>query len=114
MILNADTFMVVVSALQSLGDNPIAAPVGITSGGPTTTPASGGSGAQAAGISISGGNVTFPPASAVTGARGFKNNSAEMASRIVRDYLEYRYRLARINERERVALARKRAATKTY
>ncbi|MGE4166651.1 MAG: hypothetical protein AB7E67_11770, partial [Xanthobacteraceae bacterium] len=58
MILNADTFMVVVSALQTLGDNPIAAPVGITSGGPTTTPASGGSGAQAAGISISGGNVT--------------------------------------------------------
>lgn len=115
MILNADTFMVVISALQTLGDNPIAQPVGIATGGPTATPASGGAGtSQAPGISIAGGNVTFPTPRPVITPRQQKSKSAEMASRIVRDYLAYRYRLAQIAMRERLALDKKRSATKSY
>ena len=97
MIQNADTFMVVISALQTLGTNPVAQNVGITTGTPTVTP--GAAAGQAPGVSITGGNVTLPT-SAITAQPTPKPKSAEMASQIVRDYLAYRYKLVHELARE--------------
>ncbi len=92
MIENADTFMVVVSALQILGSNPYAPAVTISAGGvsasatPGTAP-----GAQGQITPPSGANSiqgTFPSAPTTISA-----DQAKMARQIVHDYLVYRQRL---------------------
>ena len=112
MILNADTFMVVVSALQTLGGNPVAPGVAINAGGviasvpkdgSVTTTTTGPTGDSMKVVAVGG---TAP----VTRDAKY----AEMASQIVRDYLNYRYRLSRDNTQFRLALDKKRSSTKSY
>ena len=96
MILNADTFMVVISALQTLGNNPTAPAVAISTGDlSANVPAAGTSGAApAASAGTSGTNVIIQnPAQGTPPAKDAKN--AEMAAQIVSAYLRYRYLLAR-------------------
>ena len=99
MILNADTFMVVISALQTLGSNPVAPAVAINAGGvsasvpkdgTTTTTITAPSGEVTKITNVGGTNGT--------GARDAK--SAEMAAQIVSGYLRYRMILVREMARE--------------
>lgn len=94
MIMNADTFMAVISALQTLGNNPTAQQVALTGGSltitapgttaPGSTPGTAGTGATTANFQTA---PQAPP--------GTKDQSAEIAGQIVRDYLRYRMWLAR-------------------
>lgn len=94
MIMNADTFMVVVSALQILGSNPVAPAVTISAGGVSAS-------ATAPGGSSSGtasGTIT-PPTNATNitnvtpTAQQLNPENARMAAQIVHDYLIYRRKL---------------------
>ena len=93
MITNADTFMVVISALQILGSNPVAPGVAITAGSisATTTP---GTGTAAGTTDI---KVTAPTANTLQDvkptAQQVSADSAKAAGDIVKAYLAYRMRL---------------------
>jgi hypothetical protein len=110
MILNADTFMVTISALQNLGPNPVAPAVAIQAGGVTASvkkddaEASVTTGKDAAPIIVPIFKDTpKPPA-----------KSAEMSARIVRDYLGYRLRLTQALRSKRGYIDRKRHEAKNY
>jgi hypothetical protein len=100
MILNADTFMVVISALQTLGTNPVAPAVGISTGNITANvPAGAGQGTPGASASTAGSAITIQTLPNPTALpQGSKN--AEMAALIVRAYLNYRMTLGRELARE--------------
>jgi hypothetical protein len=92
MITNADTFMVVVSALQILGSNPVAPSVAITPGSisANTTP---GTGTAAGATDI---KITAPTANLVQDVKPGTQVSAESAKaagEIVKAYLDYRTKL---------------------
>ena len=110
MILNADTFMVVISALQTLGTNPVAPAVAISAGGVSASVPK--DGPASASITTNGDSVKIAAAPDPKGATA-KDKSAEMAAQIVRGYLQYRMALARelARQEERDRLAKRR---KTY
>lgn len=90
MIMNADTFMVVISALQTLGNNPVAPAVAITTGNlnaGATPPA--GTNPPSATAGTSGAQVMIQmPGNTMVPAQNAKN--AEVAAQIVSAYLRYR------------------------
>jgi hypothetical protein len=89
----------VISALQTLGTNPVAPAVAITTGNLAANVPAGGTGSPGASAGTSGAGVTIqtlPNPSAP--AQGAKN--AEMAAQIVAGYLRYRMILAREMARE--------------
>jgi len=104
VILNADTFMVVASALQALGSNQVVPPTVITAGSISNTrgDASGGQAAIENGGAIiitdpkTGATTTVPvsvqaiSSSTVT----ISADNAAVAAAIIRDYLRFRQRLA--------------------
>jgi hypothetical protein len=104
MVTNADTFMVVVSALQVLGSNPTAPAVAISAGGLTAT------------VTKDGAEIKQPnPAkSEIKNVAQEKAAAAkaEAVGQIVKDYLKYREGLTRYNDvmdaRLRAAKARQR------
>jgi len=102
VILNADTFMVVASALQALGSNQVVPPVVITAGSINNTKGDA-SGATAA---VEGGGVLVTSPSGVVstvqtatiqplGTANFRMSAdnAEVAAGIIRDYLRFRQKL---------------------
>lgn len=92
MILNADTFMVVVSALQILGSNPVAPAVAISAGGVSAT-ASKDTATSSIDSENKSPNLVIQQ---VTGTAAPANaENAKMAAQIVRDYLSYRHAMAR-------------------
>jgi hypothetical protein len=93
MIVNADTFMAVISALQSLGNNPTAQAVALP-GASLTVTAPGAT--PGAGSGAGTGSVTTTVQATNSGQLpNAKDRSAEIAGQIVRDYLRYRMWLAR-------------------
>jgi hypothetical protein len=104
MIMNADTFMVVISALQTLGSDPVAPGVAINAGGVTATAAK--DGTTTATITAPSGEITKVTNVQGTGPTTRDAKSAEMAAQIVSAYLRYRMvlgrELAREEERDRV------------
>ena len=111
MILNADTFMVVVSALQTLGSNPVAPAVAINAGGVTASVPK--DGATTATITT-GGDTTKITTVGGTGPTTRDAANAKAATDIVKAYLAYRYRVARDSAHYRGPLDRRRSATKNY
>ncbi len=91
MIMNADTFMVVISALQTLGNNPVAPGVALHGASLTVTPAATGAPGQAG---TGAATASFQP-NALTQLPSAKDKSAEMAAQIVSAYLQYRMILSR-------------------
>lgn len=91
MILNADTFMAVVSALQTLGNQPVAQNLALQAGSLTVTTQTGGTpGAPAAGAATG----VFQPAASQPPPNPSRDKGAVIAGQIVRDYLAYRRWLA--------------------
>jgi hypothetical protein len=89
MITNADTFMVVVSALQILGSNPVAPSVAITPGSISATTAGTATGATDI-------KITAPAANLVQDVKQgapVSADSAKAAGEIVKAYLAYRIQL---------------------
>lgn len=97
MIRNADTFMVVVSALQVLGSNQAAPAVVLTPGALTATVNKDG---QAEVKSTPG---TNPDPQKIEGKEASKEN-AKVAGQIVEKYLRYRAALARFEAENRARL----------
>jgi hypothetical protein len=105
MILNADTFMVVISALQTLGSNPVAPAVAINAGGGLTASVPKDGSVTTAELKAPTGEVT--KITTVPGtATAAKNDSAKMAAQIVNDYLKYRIALARYNDQKMARMRR--------
>ncbi|MDO9412887.1 MAG: hypothetical protein Q7T81_09975 [Pseudolabrys sp.] len=87
MIMNADTFMAVISALQTLGNAPVAQNLALQAGSLTvTTQPAGTPGAPAAGQATG----VFQPPAATPPANPSRDKGAVVAGQIVRDYLAYR------------------------
>ncbi|MBU0499562.1 MAG: hypothetical protein KJ558_13590 [Gammaproteobacteria bacterium] len=88
MVRNIDTFMVVVSALQIVGTNPVAPAVAISAGSMTAKAGSGGPEA-ALGDGTKASNIE------IKGVQSVENKNADAAVKIVQAYLNYRrqYRL---------------------
>jgi hypothetical protein len=124
IVMNADTFMVVASALQTLGANPVAPAVVISSGDITTSAGAPGAGTANASVTISGGNVAIGSSDgkplAIKNAGADANyqmtaEKAQMAADIINDYLHYRLALAKDMRRiERAERAKKAAAVARY
>jgi hypothetical protein len=95
MITNADTFMVVVSALQILGSNPVAPAVAIQAGGVTATAAAPAAGQPGGTASATVAQPSAPVISQVTGTSQTSAENAAMAKQIVQAYLNYRANLTR-------------------
>lgn len=99
MILNADTFMVVISALQTLGSNPVAPAVAINAGGVSASIPK--DGTTTTTITAPTGEVTkIANVQGTNGAGARDAKSAEMAAQIVSGYLRYRMILGREMARE--------------
>ena len=94
MITNADTFMVVVSALQVLGSNPVAPALAIQAG--SVSGAAPRDGTPSAQITQSGPGIAI---GTVAGSNMSAEN-AKVAAQIVRDYLRYRAALARYQDQK--------------
>jgi hypothetical protein len=91
MIMNADTFMAVISALQTLGNDPVAQNLALQAGSLTvTTQAAGTPGLPAAGAATG----VFQPAASQPQSNPSRDKGAVVAGQIVRDYLIYRKWLA--------------------
>ncbi len=126
IVMNADTFMVVASALQTLGANPVAPAVVISSGDVSTSAGAPGAGTANASVTISGGSVAIgsgdgkPTTLAIKNAGADANyqmtaEKAQMAADIINDYLHYRLALAKDMRRiERAERAKKAAAVARY
>jgi hypothetical protein len=126
LVMNADTFMVVASALQTLGANPVAPAVVISPGEVTASAGAASASTTNATVTISGGNVaigstdgnakptTLEIKSGTTDASyQMTPAKAQAAADIIKDYLDYRWLLAkdmRRIERE----AKKAAVTRRY
>jgi hypothetical protein len=93
MILNADTFMVIVSALQILGSNPVAPAVIVTPGGLKASVSKDGE------VKVE--NEAPPKNEPKDASQGkpASDANAHAAEEIVKAYLSYRYNLARYLER---------------
>jgi hypothetical protein len=115
MILNADTFMVVASALQTLGSNPVAAPAAISAGAVTATTGSDGRSvtvkSEKALLAVGDGNgstdtnIVIKTNSAANARISAENATA--AARILKEYLAYRENLGRALKRADKADERK-------
>lgn len=122
MVMNADTFMVVASALQTLGANPVAPAVAISAGDVTTD-----ANTTSASVTISGAKVAIgsdgSPATLAIKSTSDPNyqmtaDKAQVAHDIIADYLRYRLALGRdmrrIEKDEKARKARKAAAIERY
>jgi hypothetical protein len=116
MVMNADTFMVVASALQTLGANPVAPAVAISAGDVTTD-----ANTTSASVQISGAKVQIGTGDGSATTLSIKSTSepssqmtadkAQVAHDIIKDYLQYRLALTRdMRRKEREALKAGRAA----
>ena len=91
-ILQAILHMAVISALQTLGNDPVAQNLALQAGSLTVTTQTGGTpGAPAAGAATG----VFQPAASQPQSNPSRDKGAVIAGQIVRDYLRYRMWLAR-------------------
>jgi hypothetical protein len=122
MVLNADTFMVVASALQTLGTNPVASPVAISAA--SELDAGVDAKAGAASVTVKSAQVNLGDSNGETALTlAIKNNStsetisaenAKAATQIIKDYLRYREALGRASRRADKADERKAAYGARY
>jgi len=110
IVMNADTFMVVASALQTLGANPVAPSVAISAGDVTAS-----ANKTQATVTINGAKVAIGPDGqstdltfAIKGvpdpAHEMTADKAQAAADIINDYLNYRLKLSRaMRKAERAA-----------
>jgi hypothetical protein len=116
MVLNADTFMVVASALQTLGTNPVASPVAISAASDIDASSDAKTGTVTVKVQSAKVNLGDQPTELTL---AIKNNgsqdrisaeNAQAARDIIVDYLKYRATLGRASRRADKADERKAAS----